>query len=113
MASIHQELKGGGITLGGVEFDGKDACIAFAREHLTGDLTCNLASDPAYAQECRRFEAHLHGLLDPLEVDARARREQNNLIARFGGREAALKWGNPGPTPAPESTAQQPTGAQA
>ena len=75
--------------------------------------TCNLASDPAYAQECRRFEAHLHGLLDPLEVDARARREQNNLIARFGGREAALKWGNPGPTPAPESTAQQPTGAQA
>ena len=82
---------------------------------LTADPeeTCNLASDPAYAQECRRFEAHLHGLLDPLEVDARARREQNNLIARFGGREAALKWGNPGPTPAPESTAQQPTGAQA
>jgi hypothetical protein len=27
------------ITLGGVKFDGKDACIAFAREHLTGDLT--------------------------------------------------------------------------
>ena len=39
MASICQELKGGGITLGGVEFDGKDACIAFAWEHLTGDFT--------------------------------------------------------------------------
>jgi hypothetical protein len=39
MASIRQELKGGGITLGGVEFDGKDACIAFAWEHLTGDFT--------------------------------------------------------------------------
>ena len=39
VAAIRQELKGGGITLGGVEFDGKDACIAFAREPLTGDLT--------------------------------------------------------------------------
>ena len=39
MASICQELKGGGIMLGGVEFDGKDACIAFAWEHLTGDFT--------------------------------------------------------------------------
>ncbi len=39
ITSICQELKGGGIALGGVTFDGKDACIAFAREHLTADLT--------------------------------------------------------------------------
>ena len=39
MASIRQELKGGGIMLGGIEFVGKEACIAFAREHPTGDLT--------------------------------------------------------------------------
>ena len=50
MASIHQELKGGGITLGGVEFDGKDACIAFAREHLTGDLTYHCIPSLMYAR---------------------------------------------------------------
>jgi len=49
MASIRQELKGGGITLGGFEFDGKDACIAFAREHLTGDLTYHCIPSLMYA----------------------------------------------------------------
>ena len=49
MASIRQELKGGGITLGGVEFDGRDACIAFAREHLTGDLTYHCIPSLMYA----------------------------------------------------------------
>ena len=49
MASIRQELKGGGITLGGVKFDGKDACIAFAREHLTGDLTYHCIPSLMYA----------------------------------------------------------------
>jgi hypothetical protein len=46
MASIHQELN---VTLGGVEFDGKDACIAFAREHLTGDLTYHCIPSLMYA----------------------------------------------------------------
>jgi hypothetical protein len=49
VVSIRQELKGGGITLGGVEFDGKDACIAFAREHLTGDLTYHCIPSLMYA----------------------------------------------------------------
>ncbi len=49
MASIRQELKGGGIMLGGVEFDGKDACIAFAREHLTGDFTYHCIPSLMYA----------------------------------------------------------------
>ena len=49
MASIRQEIKGGGITLGGIEFDGKDACIAFAREHLTGDLTYHCIPSLMYA----------------------------------------------------------------
>ncbi len=39
IASICQELKGGGISLGGFAFDGKDACIAFAREHLSAEHT--------------------------------------------------------------------------
>ena len=49
MASIRQELKGGGITLVGVEFDGKDACIAFAREHLTRVLTYHCIPSLMYA----------------------------------------------------------------
>ena len=49
MASICQELKGGRITLGGVEFDGRDACIAFAQEHLTGDLTYHCIPSLMYA----------------------------------------------------------------
>jgi len=49
MASIRQELKGGGITLGGVEFVGKEACIAFAREHPTGDLTYHCIPSLMYA----------------------------------------------------------------
>jgi hypothetical protein len=45
IVSIRQELKGGGIELGGFAFDGEDACIAFAREHLTTDPTyhCTLS----------------------------------------------------------------------
>jgi hypothetical protein len=39
LASIHQELKGGAIEIGGFVFNGEDACIVFAREHLTRDLT--------------------------------------------------------------------------
>ncbi len=39
IASIREELKGCGIELGGFAFDGEDASIAFAREHLTTDPT--------------------------------------------------------------------------
>ena len=38
-------------------------------------------------------------MLDPDEVDRRAKRDQNDLVLRFGGREAALARGNKGPTP--------------
>jgi hypothetical protein len=34
-ASLRQELKGGGIEVGGIVFEGEDACITFAREHLS------------------------------------------------------------------------------
>jgi len=39
LATIRQELKGGAIEIGGIVFNGEDACIAFAREHLTRELT--------------------------------------------------------------------------
>ena len=35
LASMRQELKGEGIEVGGIMFEGEDACIAFAREHLS------------------------------------------------------------------------------
>ncbi len=39
LASICQELKGGGIKIGGIIFDSEDVRIAFAREYLTRELT--------------------------------------------------------------------------
>ena len=59
----------------------------------------DLAADPRHQPVRQAFEAALRALLDPLEVDRRAKRDQNNLIARFGGREQALRKGNAGPTP--------------
>jgi choline-sulfatase len=44
-------------------------------------------------------------MLDPEEIDRRAKREQGELVNRFGGREKALKTGTPGATPVPESPA--------
>ena len=39
LASIRKGIKGGAIKIGGIVFNGEDACIAFAREHLTRELT--------------------------------------------------------------------------
>jgi len=39
LATIWQELKGGAIEIGGVIFNGEDACIAFGHKHVTRDLT--------------------------------------------------------------------------
>jgi choline-sulfatase len=59
----------------------------------------DLARDPAYAHVLRDMAQALRHMLDPVAVDQRAKRDQNNLIARFGGREGALEQGNKGPTP--------------
>jgi choline-sulfatase len=40
-------------------------------------------------------------MLDPDEVDRRAKKRQAELLARYGGREAALARGDLGFTPAP------------
>ena len=47
-----------------------------------------------------KFEAALRAMLDPEAVDRRAKDDQNALVARHGGREAALRMGYPGETPA-------------
>jgi choline-sulfatase len=61
----------------------------------------DLAADPAHRATLRELEAELRRHLDPEEVDARAKRRQAQLLARYGGREAALARGDLNYTPAP------------
>ncbi len=60
---------------------------------------CDLAGDPAYAAVLAEMETTLRAMLDPEAVDRRAKDDQNALVARHGGREAALAKGYPGETP--------------
>ncbi len=59
----------------------------------------NLAGHPAHHLLVQEFCEELHRMLDPVATDRLAKRDQNNLIARFGGRDKALQRGNAGPTP--------------
>lgn len=59
----------------------------------------NIANDITYAHVLERMEKLLRDMLDPVAIDHLAKRDQNNLIAKFGGREKALASGNAGPTP--------------
>jgi choline-sulfatase len=61
----------------------------------------DLAADSRYADVLAEGERLLRRELDPAEVDARAKRRQAELLASFGGREAALARGDLGFTPAP------------
>jgi choline-sulfatase len=61
----------------------------------------DLAGDPARRATLRDLEAELRRFCDPEEVDARAKRRQAELLARHGGREAALARGDLNYTPAP------------
>ena len=61
----------------------------------------DLAGDARYADVLAEGERLLRAELDPDEVDARAKRRQQELLASFGGREAALARGDLGFTPAP------------
>jgi len=68
--------------------------------------TRDLAADPACAGalgECRR---KLYAICDPAEVDRRARARQAELLAANGGREAVIKRGDFGFTPAPGTMAE-------
>jgi len=61
----------------------------------------DLAGDPAHSATLARMQAELRRHFDPEEVDARAKRRQVELLARAGGREAALARGYLNYTPAP------------
>jgi choline-sulfatase len=61
----------------------------------------DLAGDPAYADVLASCRDKLLQFCDPLEVDGRAKQRQAQLLAKYGGREAALARGDLGFTPAP------------
>ncbi len=63
----------------------------------------NLAADSRHAATVAHFERQLRDRLDPEAVDRRAKQDQNALVARFGGRDSALRSGTPGATPVLES----------
>jgi choline-sulfatase len=68
--------------------------------------TTDLAGDPRYRAEVAEGERRLRAVLDPEEVDARAKRRQRELLDSYGGREAALARGDLGFTPAPGTNAE-------
>jgi choline-sulfatase len=72
-------------------------------EEVDPGQTVDLAADPAHAGTVERMQALLYERLDPVAVDRRAKDAQNALVARFGGREAALQLGPKGATPVPSS----------
>jgi choline-sulfatase len=61
----------------------------------------DLAADPSMAEVLAKCRAELYAMLDPLEVDRRAKARQAELLARAGGREAVIARGDLGFTPAP------------
>jgi choline-sulfatase len=61
----------------------------------------DLSGDPAQRARLAELHAELRRFCDPEEVDARAQRRQAELLARYGGRDAALARGDLNYTPAP------------
>jgi choline-sulfatase len=62
---------------------------------------CDRANEPIYAAPLRELHADLLAICDPDAVDRRAKADQAALVAKFGGRDAALQFGNSEATPAP------------
>ncbi|MDT0683563.1 sulfatase-like hydrolase/transferase [Roseicyclus sp. F158] len=63
--------------------------------------TRNLADDPAHGATRAAMRRELLAICDPEEVDREAKTDQNALVARFGGPEAASKVGPMGASPVP------------
>ena len=60
--------------------------------------TKNVANDPAYMAHAHRVMTALGEICDPEATDRGAKDDQNDLIERFGGRDAALSMGTHGAT---------------
>jgi choline-sulfatase len=61
----------------------------------------DLAAHDGYRPIREHMASLLHQMLDPVATDQRAKADQDALIARFGGREAALGKGPAGASPVP------------
>jgi choline-sulfatase len=66
----------------------------------------DLGGEARLAATLAEGERRLRAVLDPEGVDARAKARQAELLARYGGREAALARGDLGFTPAPGTAAE-------
>ncbi|MCR9276202.1 MULTISPECIES: sulfatase-like hydrolase/transferase [Mameliella] len=64
--------------------------------------TRNLSGHPEFELVERSLRHILSDHCDPAEVDARAKADQDRLVARFGGPRAAYETGPSGATPVPE-----------
>ncbi|MCP4187209.1 MAG: sulfatase-like hydrolase/transferase [Gammaproteobacteria bacterium] len=62
----------------------------------------NLANDPSFARILLDLHQELTAICNPQAADAHAHADQEAMIERYGGKEAAAKLGAPGATPAPE-----------
>ena len=69
------------------------------------DETRDLAADSRYAATLEECRLKLYAVCDPADVDRRARARQAELLAANGGREAVIKRGDFGFTPAPGTVA--------
>jgi choline-sulfatase len=61
----------------------------------------DLAGDPKYENTKKECHERLRGILDPEEVDRRAKRRQAELVAANGGREAVIRRGSFAYSPPP------------
>ncbi len=66
----------------------------------------DVAARPEYAESLARCRARLLAMLDPDEVDRRAKVRQAALLESYGGRDAALARGDLGFSPAPGARAE-------
>ena len=62
----------------------------------------NLAPEKSHSDRVRYFEGRLRELLDPEEIDEKAKAVQARLVEEFGGVELALETGTKAETPAPK-----------
>jgi hypothetical protein len=63
--------------------------------------TTNLAGDAAHASTVKEYHGYLLKICDPEKTDRAAKDDQNELVAQFGGPDAAFNTGTPGATPVP------------
>ena len=73
----------------------------FDLENDPEELT-DLAGDPAYAAVLAELQERLKEMVDPEQANAQAFSDQDAMVARYGGREKALKLGAPAATPPPK-----------